>query len=135
METERPDSEEPHQSGYGHIEQPQPTYDEKQFAMFCHFAAFAGLIIPFGSIIGPLVMWLMKKHESAYIDFHGREALNFNITMAIASVICIVLMFVFIGIVLFPVLLIFWLIMLIIAGVKANDGIMYRYPISIRLVN
>ena len=51
--------------------------DEKTMAMFCHLAAFAGVVIPFGNIIGPLVVWLIKKDSSPYIDYHGREALNF----------------------------------------------------------
>lgn len=113
----------------------QLTHDERQFAMFCHFAAFAGLIIPLGSIIGPLVMWLIKKDESAFINYHGKEALNFNITMALVSIVCFVLIFVVIGILLLPLVMIFWLVMVIIAGIKANDGIEYRYPFSLRLVS
>ncbi len=111
------------------------THDERQFAMFCHFAAFAGLIIPFGSIIGPLVMWLIKKDESQYIDYHGKEALNFNITMAIVSIFCFALIFVVIGVFLLPIVLILWLIFIIVAGVKANDGLYYRYPFCIRFIS
>ncbi len=109
--------------------------EEKQMAMFCHFAAFAGLLIPFGSIIGPLVLWLIKKDESAYIDYHGKEAINFNITMAIVTMVCITLMFVFIGFILFPIVLIVWFVLLIVAGIKANDGLHYRYPFALRLIN
>ncbi|WMS85571.1 DUF4870 domain-containing protein [Pleionea litopenaei] len=112
-----------------------PTADERQYAMFCHLAAFAGLIIPFGSIVGPLVMWLIKKDESAYINYHGREALNFNITMALLGLLCFLLMFVVIGVFLLPLLAVVWLIMIIVACIKANDGVEYRYPFALRLIS
>lgn len=56
---------------------------EKNYAMLCHLVAFSGFIIPFGSIIGPLVMWLIKKEESEFINYHGKESLNFQISIAI----------------------------------------------------
>lgn len=117
-----------------HHDQAEPSYEERQYAMFCHFAAFVGLVIPFGSIIGPLVLWLIKKDESEYINYHGKEALNFNITMAIVSIFCIALMLVLIGFLLLFIVAIIWLILIIIAGIKANDGIYYRYPFCIRII-
>ncbi|MCO7225021.1 DUF4870 domain-containing protein, partial [Pleionea sp. CnH1-48] len=95
--------------------------EEKDFAMFCHLSAFAGLLIPFGSIVGPLVLWLMKREQSEYINYHGMEALNFNITMGIAGLVCVLLMFVFVGIILMFVLGIVWLVLIIMAAVKTND--------------
>ena len=93
-----------------------------------------GLVIPFGSLIGPLVMWLVKKDESSFVDDQGKEAVNFNITMLIAFFVAFLLMFVAIGAVLMPVLFIFWVVMVIIAGLKANDGVAYRYPFTLRLI-
>ena len=111
-----------------------PSPNEKQMSMFCHLAAFAGLIIPFGSIIGPLVIWLMKKDESAYIDYHGKEALNFQITMAIAFFVSFILMFVFIGFLLVAGLAIFELVVIIIASIRASEGVKYQYPINFRFI-
>lgn len=114
--------------------EPSITNSEKQMGMFCHLSAFAGMIIPFGNIIGPLIIWQMKKDESDYIAYHGKESLNFQITMAIAFLIAWVLVFVLIGVLLLPVLAIFELVMIIIAAIKANDGIKYQYPINFRFI-
>ena len=108
--------------------------DEKNWGMFCHLASFAGVIIPFGNIIGPLVIWLMKKDEYPFVDDQGKEALNFQITVAIAFIICFLLSFVIIGIFLMFVVGLFALIVTIIAIVKSSQGEYYRYPLSIRLI-
>jgi len=79
-------------------------------------------------------MWLVKKDESPFVDDQGKEAVNFNITMLIAFFVAFVLMFVAIGAVLMPVLFIFWVVMVIIAGLKANEGVAYRYPFTLRLI-
>lgn len=113
-----------------------PTQDERNMAMFCHLGAFAGFIIPipFAGIIVPLIIWQIKKDQSAYIDMHGKESVNFQITMAIAFLISFVLVFVLIGIPLLIGLAIFDLIIVIIAAIKANEGTEYRYPFSLRLI-
>jgi len=111
-----------------------PTADEKQMGMFCHLAAFAGLVIPFGSIVGPLVIWLMKKDTSAYIDYHGKEAVNFQITMAIAFFVSFILMFVIIGFFLVAGLMIFELVVIIIAAIRASEGVEYQYPFNFRFI-
>jgi len=109
-----------------------PTKEEKTFGMLCHLLAFSGLIVPFGTVLGPLVMWLIKKDQSAYVDAQGKEALNFQISMLIYSFISGILIFVIIGILTSIVLGIFWLIVVIIASIRANEGILYRYPLTIR---
>ncbi len=101
---------------------------EKMWAMLCHIGA---IILGF---IAPLVIWLVKKDESPLVDDQGKESLNFQITMIIAFIVAGILMFVFIGFLLMPVLAIFNLIMVIIAGIKANDGEKYRYPVNIRFI-
>ncbi len=109
--------------------------DDKTMAMFCHLAAFAGLVIPLvGNIIGPLVIWQMKKDQSSYIDFHGKESVNFQITMAIGFFISFILTFVIIGIFLMFGLGIFNLVIIIIAAIKANDGERYQYPFNFRFI-
>lgn len=118
-------------------EQPNlPSESERQYAMFCHLGALASLVgIPLAGIIVPLVLWLLKKDESAYIDYHGKEALNFNIMITLAVILFIFLSFFIIGIPLLFATGIFWLVVTIIAGVKANDGVKYRYPVSLRLIS
>jgi uncharacterized Tic20 family protein len=110
------------------------TKDQKNFAMFCHLIAFVGLIIPFGFIIGPLVLWLMKREESEFIDHHGKESLNFQISFVIYGIIAAILTLVLIGIVLAIILGILWLVFIIVAAIKASNGEMYRYPFTIRFV-
>ncbi|MRJ19007.1 DUF4870 domain-containing protein [Pseudomonas haemolytica] len=113
---------------------PAPSKEVRQLAMLCHFAAFAGLVFPFGSLLGPLILWQFKKDVDPLIDDQGKEALNFQITVAIAWLVCLVLGFVVIGFLLMTVLVIGALILTIIAGIKANKGIAYRYPWTWRLV-
>jgi hypothetical protein len=111
-----------------------PSKDEKTWGMLCHLSAFAGFIVPFGGILGPLVVWLIKKNEMPFADDQGKESLNFQITIYIAALICIPLIFVLIGIPLIILVGLFWLIMTIVASIKANDGVHYRYPFALRLI-
>jgi uncharacterized Tic20 family protein len=111
-----------------------PSSDERTMAMICHLAAFAGVVIPFGNIIGPLVVWLLKKDSSPYIDYHGKEALNFQIAATIYILVAILSMMVLIGFVLAPVVGIAVLVLTIIAAIKAKDGEQYRYPYIFRLL-
>ena len=114
--------------------QSEPKPEERSLGLACHLLALAGLVVPFGNILGPLIMWLVQKDESAFVDDQGKEALNFNITISIAGFIAFLLMFVVIGGLLLPIIGIFWLVMTIIAAVKANGGERYRYPLTIRLI-
>ncbi|GLK87132.1 DUF4870 domain-containing protein [Pseudomonas turukhanskensis] len=111
-----------------------PDKEARQWAMFCHFAAFLGMIFPFGNLLGPLIVWQLKKETSSFVDDQGKEALNFQITVAVAMLVCFLLMFVFIGIILIWVVGIAALVLTIIAGIKANEGKAYRYPFCWRLV-
>lgn len=108
--------------------------DDRKWAMLCHLSALAGFLIPFGSVIGPLIIWLIKKDEMPIVNEHGRKALNFQITMAIAYLLCFMLMFVVVGVILLPVVAIFSFVMVIIASVKANDGKEFTYPLSLNLI-
>ena len=62
---------------------PMPSQQARQWAMFCHFAAFLGLVFPFGNLLGPLIVWQIKKDFDPFVDTQGKEALNFQITVAI----------------------------------------------------
>jgi uncharacterized protein len=112
-----------------------PSAEERQWAMFAHLSALAGLVMPFGSIIGPLVIWLIKKDTMPFVNDQGKEALNFNITVAVAAIVCGLLCIVLIGFLLLPVLVILWLVFVIVGTIKANEGTLYRYPFALRLIN
>ena len=113
-----------------------PSADEKQartWGMFCHLAAFAGLILPsFGQIIGPLVVWLIKKDEYAFVDAQGKKSLNFQISMTIYGIVAVILCLVIIGWFLLAALGIVNIICVIIASVKTSNGEEFNYPLAIK---
>lgn len=103
--------------------------------MLCHASALVGFFVPWaGHILGPLIVWLAKRGDSPEIDAHGKESLNFQISMLIYSLIAGVLCLVLIGFVLLGILHILNLVLVIIASIQASEGKLYRYPISIRLI-
>ena len=103
--------------------------------MLCHASALIGFFVPWaGHILGPLIVWLAKRGDSPEIDAHGKESLNFQISMLIYSLIAGVLCLVLIGFVLLGILHILNLVLVIIASIQASEGKLYRYPISIRLI-
>ena len=104
------------------------TKDDRLFAMLAH------LLSIFTGFIGPLVIWLIKKDDSPFVDDQAKESLNFQITVFIASIVCGVLIFVGIGILLIPVIAIGNLVLCIIAGIKSYEGTAYRYPVALRLI-
>ncbi|HET7658443.1 MAG TPA: DUF4870 domain-containing protein [Bacillales bacterium] len=109
--------------------------DEKTQALFTHLSAFAMFFIPsFGNIIGPLVLWLIFRERSSYVDRHGKEALNFQISFTIYFIISGILCLIIIGFVLIGILFILWMIFVIVATVRASNGEDYRYPMSIRFI-
>lgn len=112
-----------------------PSADERQWGLFAHLSALIGMVIPLGNVIGPLIIWQVKKDTMPFAAEQAKEALNFNITVAIAAIICFVLFFVLIGMVLLPLVGLAWLIFTILAAVKANEGVQYRYPFTLRLVS
>jgi uncharacterized protein len=111
------------------------TQDSRTWAMFCHLAALSGFIgVPFGFIVGPLIIWLIKGKEHPFIDSNGKEALNFQISMCIYGIVAFILVFVFIGIILLIGLGICDIVFVIIAAVRASSGQEYRYPLTIRFI-
>jgi uncharacterized Tic20 family protein len=105
-----------------------PTKDDRTMAMLCHLLA---IVLGF---IGPLIIWLIKKEDSPFVDDQGKEALNFQLTILIAVAVSFALMFVCIGFILLPAVGILDLVFCIIAGLKANNGEAYRYPMNIRFI-
>ena len=111
-----------------------PSAEEKQWALFAHLSALIGYIIPFGSIIGPLLIWQIKKNEMPFVDDQGKEALNFQITVAIIAIVCLLLVLILIGILLLWALALVNLVLIIIAALAANNGQAYRYPFAFRFI-
>src|SRR2546423_14452006 len=115
---------------------PSATSNGRTCSVLCHASALLGLFFHFlGHLGGPLIVWLMKRGDSPEIDAHGKESLNFQISMliydAVAAILCIVL----IGI---PILIALWVlntVFVIIASIKASEGKFYRYPITIRFIS
>lgn len=105
------------------------------WATFCHLSALSLYIgIPFGNLIVPFVLWLIKKHESPFVDKQGKESLNFQISMTIYGIIAGLLCYIFIGFILLPLLIIADIVLIIIATVKTSKGEGYRYPFTIRVI-
>ena len=109
--------------------------------MWCHMSALAGFLVPFGSVLGPLLVWQLKKREFPSTETHGKAALNFQITVLIAVMVALILAVVLsavcIGVVFIPVAAVLGLcspVFGIIAGIKANDGKDYKYPYSLNLI-
>jgi uncharacterized protein len=117
---------------------PQPAVDtknERTLAMFCHLLGLCWFLVPMvGNIVGPLVLWLIKKEEFPLVDDQGREAINFQITVTLALLLSLALMLLFVGFVLFFAVLIADVILVIMAMIRANEGERYRYPISLRFI-
>jgi uncharacterized Tic20 family protein len=119
---------------------PTPTSstssDVRTWCVLCHASALLGVFFHFlGHLLGPLIVWLAKRADSPEIDAHGKESLNFQLSMLIYDAVALVLCIVLIGI---PILILLWLlntIFVIIASIKASEGQLYRYPITIRFLN
>ena len=109
---------------------------ERQWAMFSHLSALSLFIgVPFGNILGPLIMYLIKKDEMPFGGAQAKEALNFNISLTLYAIVSGILVLVFVGIIFLLALFIISIVFTIIAAIKANDGEFYRYPLTIRFVS
>ena len=121
---------------------PNPESQTRTWNMLCHLSALAGFVgVPLGNVLGPLLVWQIKKNEFPSVDIHGKSALNFQITVLLAVIVLLVvgfiLAFVCIGFVfIFAAMAIglAGLIFAIVAGIKANNGEDYKYPYSIEFV-
>ncbi|HET6453444.1 MAG TPA: DUF4870 domain-containing protein [Armatimonadota bacterium] len=102
--------------------------------MLCHLLGFGFIVAGIGNIIGPLIIWLIKKGQYPFVDDQGKESLNFQISITIYWIVAAILSFALIGIPLLIAVFVFDVVEIIMASVKANQGIPYRYPLSIRFV-
>lgn len=112
---------------------------EKQsrlWGMLCHLTGLSLLLgIPFGNILGPLVIWLIKKNDYEFVDEQGKESLNFQISITIYFIISLILIVLVIGIVTTIALFFAYLILVIIASIKASNGEGFKYPFTIRFIH
>jgi len=120
---------------------------QRNWAVACHLAALLVFTpVPFGNIVGPLIVWLIKRNDSSAIDEHGKESLNFQISLSLylllAAAIILPLCFLLVGFLLLPFLILLAILLpvlgtifCIIGAVKASDGVPYRYPFTLRLIS
>ena len=108
--------------------------EERTMSMLCHLSALAMFVIPFGSILGPLIVWLVKKDQYPEVDRQGKDAINFHLSMLIYTLVAVFLILILVGIMLLVVIGIFTLIMIIIASIKSNNGERFEYPLSIKFI-
>jgi uncharacterized Tic20 family protein len=109
--------------------------DERMWGMLCHLSALSGLIIPFGNLIGPLVVYSLKKDEYTFVADQGKESLNFQISILIYLMISGIAVLLLVGIFFLLFVPFIAIILTVLAGVRANDGEYYRYPFCIRFIN
>jgi uncharacterized Tic20 family protein len=108
----------------------------RTWCMLAHATALVGFLVPVaGHIVGPLIVWLAKRHDSPEIDAHGKESMNFQISMLIWNIIAGILVLVVIGIPILILLHILNIIFVIVGSIQASEGKLYRYPLSIRFIS
>lgn len=105
-------------------------------AMLCHLLALAGFVftIPGGNIIGPLILWAIKKDSMPFVNDQGKEAINFNITVSIIALLCVLTFWLVLPVILLIGVGIAAVVLVIIAAIQSNEGKAYRYPFILRLV-
>jgi len=105
------------------------------WTVLCHAAALSGILFHvFGHVLGPLIVWLLKRGEMPEVDMHGKESMNFQLSMLIYNIVAGILCLVLIG---FPILVVLWvlnIVFVVIASIKASEGALYRYPMTIRFL-
>jgi uncharacterized protein len=107
---------------------------ERNWAMFCHLAGFAGFLVPFGGIIGPLVIWLSKRDDSTWVNENGKASLNFQLSMLLYMILAAPLCLIIIGIPIIMILGTLKIVFIIMGTVKASRGEEFRYPLAIPFI-
>jgi uncharacterized Tic20 family protein len=115
-----------------------PDKDQRTWAMIAHLSAFAYYITGIGHILGPLIVWLSKRDGNPFVDDQAKEALNFQISITLyviaAVIMCLTVVLAVVGI---PILIgvhAFQIVCMIIAAIKAHDGVAFRYPLALRFI-
>ena len=134
MATE-PGADEPSAGATADVPSPDVSDEGRTWGVLAHAGGFAGLAVPFGNVLAPLVVWLAKKDECRFVDENGVRALNFQLTWSIILLATALSVLVAVGVVLFPLALLAWLILTVLGTVKASDGEVYDYPLTIHFVD
>ena len=108
---------------------------DKDFGLLVFASSFVGYLVRLGSILGPLIIWLMKREESTFVDQCGRSCLNFKLSLLVYVIISAVLAFVGIGFIFLAILGILDLICTVLAIIKASEGKVYKYPLTIKFIS
>ena len=108
--------------------------NERSYISLMHIAQFGGYLIPFLGFIAPIVMWHINKEQSAEIDRHGKNIINFIISWVIYYAVAFILTFIVIGIFVFIALGVMQIIFIILAAIKASKGEYWKYPLTLTLV-
>jgi len=107
----------------------------RTWSMLAHLSALCAVVgIPFGHLVGPLVVWLIKRDELPEVDRHGRDSLNFQLSMTIYLIISGLSIFIFVGIFLVPLVFAMDVICVIIASIKVSRGEAFQYPLTIKFL-
>ena len=109
------------------------SIEEEKWAMLCHLSSLSGYLIPFGNIIGPMIIYAIFKEQYPFVDDQGREVVNFQISMTLYMIVAAILIFILIGLPLLFILMVINLIYTIIGARRAYRGNVYRYPLNLRL--
>jgi uncharacterized protein len=110
------------------------TSEEKQMGMFLHLSQLANLLIPIAGIVIPIVIWQTQKDKTPAIDAHGKMVVNFMISCLLYGIISFILAFVLIGFLGFLALMVIGIVFPIIGGIKANNGELWEYPLTIKFL-
>lgn len=119
---------------YRQVTENLPNKEERTWAMLCHFSVLSMFVFPFGNILAPLIIWLIKKEEMPFVENQAKEVLNFQISITIYLIVAALLIIILVGIPLLIGIGIFNIVITIIAAIKANEGKNYRYPINLRII-
>jgi uncharacterized Tic20 family protein len=117
------------------ITESKSNKDPHMLGTLCHLLSLTLFIgVPFGNLLGPFVLWSLKRAEDPYLNEVGKEVLNFQISVTLYAIICGILFITFIGIVLLPVVLMCSIVLTIVAALKSSEGVFYSYPLTIRFL-
>jgi len=107
----------------------------RQWGLVIHLSVLAGYVLPLAGFIAPVLIWQLKKHDHPMIDAHGKNVANWLLSLLIYGAVACVLMFLLIGIPLLWLLGILNIVFAIVGGIKANDGVVWAYPFTIRFLS
>jgi hypothetical protein len=108
--------------------------DELTWAVLIHVSGLSGLLVPFGNVVFPLTLWLIKRDESEFLDASGKAALNFQLTWTVLLVGALLSLVVGVGLLLVPLLAVAWLVLVVVGTARASEGEVYDYPLTLELI-